>query len=127
MPFLIENITAVVLAFFILILLGNLFLIGIVLLRRRRRDKFFARIDGNLWQATKERYPKSKTRAGYAFAEAVDLHKHPVQLAQLRRIWNQIRKYASGREEVGDDTAEPAIEPKTASAEDLAKLPSVGI
>jgi hypothetical protein len=46
MPFLIENITALVLAFFILILLGNLFLIGIVLLRRRRRDKFFARIDG---------------------------------------------------------------------------------
>ena len=46
MPFLTENITAVVLAFFVLALLGNLFLIGIVLLRRRRRDKFFTRIDG---------------------------------------------------------------------------------
>ncbi len=46
MPFLIENVTTVVLAFFILALLGNLSLVGIVLLRRRRRDRFFARIDG---------------------------------------------------------------------------------
>ena len=45
MPFLIENVTEVVLVFFILALLGNLFLIGIVFLRRKRRQKFFSRID----------------------------------------------------------------------------------
>jgi HEAT repeats len=51
MPFLIENVTKVVFALFILALLGNLFLIGIVFLRRQRRSKFFARID-----ALRERY-----------------------------------------------------------------------
>jgi HEAT repeats len=45
MPFLIETITEVVFALFILALLGNFFLIGMVLLRRRRRQKFFSRID----------------------------------------------------------------------------------
>lgn len=45
MPFLIENVTEVVLALFLLCLLGNLFLIGVVVVRRRRRGKFFNRID----------------------------------------------------------------------------------
>lgn len=51
MPFLIENVTMVVLALFVLALLGNLFLIGIVFLRRRRRQKYFSRVD-----ALRERY-----------------------------------------------------------------------
>ena len=51
MPFLIENVTAVVLALFILALLGNLFLVGIVFFRRRRRHEFFRRVD-----ALRERY-----------------------------------------------------------------------
>ncbi|HET7214158.1 MAG TPA: hypothetical protein VFL79_11255, partial [Terriglobia bacterium] len=51
MPFLIENVTKVVLALFVLALLGNLFLIGAVFLRRRRRQKYFSRVD-----ALRERY-----------------------------------------------------------------------
>ena len=51
MPFLIENITLVVFALFILALLGNLFLIAIVFHRRRRRKKFFKRLD-----ALRQRY-----------------------------------------------------------------------
>lgn len=51
MPFLIENITLVVFTLFILALLGNLFLIGIVFHRRRRRKKFFKRVD-----ALREKY-----------------------------------------------------------------------
>lgn len=46
MPFLIERVTEVVLVLFALVLLGDLCLIGIVLVRRRRRQKFFRRIDG---------------------------------------------------------------------------------
>jgi len=45
MPFLIEYVTEVVLVLFVLALLGNLFLIGIVFLRRQQRDRFFQRID----------------------------------------------------------------------------------
>ncbi|HET9179584.1 MAG TPA: hypothetical protein VFQ24_14600 [Terriglobia bacterium] len=45
MPFLIENVTLLVLAFFILALLGNFFLIGVVFHRRHRRKKFFNRVD----------------------------------------------------------------------------------
>lgn len=45
MPFLIENVTLLVLAFFILALLGNSFLIGVVFHRRHRRKKFFKRVD----------------------------------------------------------------------------------
>lgn len=45
MSFLIEHATEVVFALFVLALLGNLFLIGIVFLRRQRRKKFFRRID----------------------------------------------------------------------------------
>lgn len=51
MPFLIENITKVVLVLFVLALLGNLFLISIVFFRRRRRQKYFSRLD-----AFRERY-----------------------------------------------------------------------
>jgi hypothetical protein len=51
MPFLIENATLLVLALFILALLGNFFLIGIVFHRRHRRKKFFKRVD-----AFRERY-----------------------------------------------------------------------
>jgi len=51
MPFLIENVTLLVLALFILALLGNFFLIGIVFHRRHRRKKFFKRVD-----AFRERY-----------------------------------------------------------------------
>jgi len=46
MPFLIEHITEVVFVLFVLALLGNLFLVGIVFLRRKRRQTFFHRIDG---------------------------------------------------------------------------------
>jgi HEAT repeat protein len=45
MPFLIENATLVIFALFVLALLGNILLIGIVFLRRHRRGKFFRRID----------------------------------------------------------------------------------
>lgn len=45
MPFLIERVTEVVLALFALVLLGDLCLIGIVLIRRKRRQKFFDRVD----------------------------------------------------------------------------------
>lgn len=45
MPFLIETVTKVVLALFVLALLGNFFLIGLVFLRRRRRQKYFSRLD----------------------------------------------------------------------------------
>lgn len=45
MPFLIENIIKIVLALFVLALLGNLFLVGIVFLRRQRRQKYFSRVD----------------------------------------------------------------------------------
>ena len=51
MPFLIENATLLVLALFILALLGNFFLIGIVFHRRHRRKKLFKRVD-----AFRERY-----------------------------------------------------------------------
>ncbi|HKT13589.1 MAG TPA: HEAT repeat domain-containing protein [Terriglobia bacterium] len=51
MPFLIENVTKVVLALFVLASLGNLFLVGAVFLRRRRRQKYFSRVD-----ALRERY-----------------------------------------------------------------------
>ena len=51
MPFLIENVTKVVLALFVLALLGNFFLIGVVFFRRRRRQKYFSRVD-----AMRERY-----------------------------------------------------------------------
>lgn len=45
MPFLIENVTKVVLALFVLALMGNFFLIGVVFLRRWRRQKYFSRVD----------------------------------------------------------------------------------
>lgn len=45
MPFLIENITEVVFVLFALALLGNLVLIGAVFFRRRRRGKYFQRLD----------------------------------------------------------------------------------
>lgn len=45
MPFLIEHLIAIVLVLFVIVLLGNLFLIGIALTRRQRRQKFFRRVD----------------------------------------------------------------------------------
>jgi len=51
MPFLIEHLTEVVFVLFVMVLLGNLFLVGIVLTRRQRRRKFFQRID-----ALREKY-----------------------------------------------------------------------
>src|SRR5512146_1544595 len=51
MPFLIENVTKVVFVLFVLALLGNFFLISVVFLRRRRRQKYFRRLD-----AFRERY-----------------------------------------------------------------------
>lgn len=51
MPILIENVTIVIFALFVLALLGNIFLVGIVFLRRHRRGKFFKRVD-----ALRERY-----------------------------------------------------------------------
>lgn len=46
MPFLIKNATEIVLVLFALILLGDVCLIGIVLIRRQKRQKFFQRVDG---------------------------------------------------------------------------------
>lgn len=46
MPFLIKHVTEIVLVLFALILLGDLCLIGMVLIRRQRRQKFFKRVDG---------------------------------------------------------------------------------
>jgi len=45
MPFLIEDITAVVIILVLLILLGNGVLIGLALVRRQRRERYFQRID----------------------------------------------------------------------------------
>jgi AAA domain/AAA domain, putative AbiEii toxin, Type IV TA system len=56
-------------------------------------EAFFDRIDAALWQETKDNYPKSKTRAGYAFAEMVDLNNYPDHLAELRRLWAAIREH----------------------------------
>ncbi|HEX5410907.1 MAG TPA: HEAT repeat domain-containing protein [Terriglobia bacterium] len=75
MPFLIENITLVVLALFVLALLGNIFLIGVVFHRRHRRQKFFRRVD-----AFRERY--SPVVAG-VLSERLD---YPDGLEQLRTI-----------------------------------------
>jgi hypothetical protein len=56
-------------------------------------EAFFDRIDAALWQETKDNYPKSKTRAGYAFAEMVHLNNYPDHLAELRRLWAAIREH----------------------------------
>ena len=45
MPFLIEHLTEIVFVLFVIVLLGNCFLIGIALTRRQRRQKFFRRVD----------------------------------------------------------------------------------
>ena len=45
MPFLIENVMKVVLVLFVLALMGNFFLIGVVFFRRHRRKKYFRRVD----------------------------------------------------------------------------------
>jgi hypothetical protein len=75
MPFLIENVTEVVLALFILALLGNLFLIGIVIFRRRRRKKYFSRVD-----ALRERY-------GPVIADVLSGRiAYPYGLEELRKI-----------------------------------------
>lgn len=63
---------------------------------RNDRDKsgeieaFFGRIDARQWQATVQRYPKSKTRAGYAFAEEIDLTAHQQQLQELQQLWKAV-------------------------------------
>lgn len=51
MPYLIENITWIVFVLFLLALAGNFFLIGLVFYRRKRRQRFFKRLD-----ALRERY-----------------------------------------------------------------------
>ena len=53
-------------------------------------EAFFATIYEDLWRDAYRRYAKSKVRAGYAFAEDVDLTEHPDQLDTLRRIWEGI-------------------------------------
>lgn len=75
MPFLIENVTLLVLAIFILALLGNFFLIGIVFHRRHRRKKFFTRVD-----AFRERYGPL---VGGVLSGRLD---YPGGLEELRRI-----------------------------------------
>lgn len=75
MPFLIENATLLVLALFILALVGNFFLIGIVFHRRHRRNKFFKRVD-----AFRERY--GPIVAG-VLSGRLD---YPVGLEELRSI-----------------------------------------
>ncbi|MEJ2007183.1 MAG: HEAT repeat domain-containing protein [Acidobacteriota bacterium] len=51
MPFLIEHVIEAVFALFTLLLLGNLLLVGVVIIRRKRRQKFFQRMD-----ALREKY-----------------------------------------------------------------------
>src|SRR5262249_15826462 len=68
-------------------------------------EAFFARINTALWQETKESYPKSKTRAGYAFAEAIDLNNYRDYLAELRRLWTAIRKHAGELDEAHSNDA----------------------
>jgi HEAT repeats/HEAT repeat len=75
MPFLIENVTKVVLALFVLALMGNFFLIGVVFLRRWRRQKYFSRVDG-----LRERY--GPTIAGVISGRSV----YPDGLDELRQI-----------------------------------------
>lgn len=62
-------------------------------------EAFFSRIDSALWQQMIQTYPKSKTRAGYGFAEAIDLNKYPEHLAELRRLWAAIRMHAGDPEQ----------------------------
>ncbi len=53
-------------------------------------EAFFARIDADLWQDAYGRYANSKVRAGYSFAERVDLIAHPAQVDELRGLWTAI-------------------------------------
>lgn len=53
-------------------------------------EAFFARIDENLWKDNYRRYAKSKVRAGYSFAEEIDLNHHPDQQKKLRQLWTNI-------------------------------------
>lgn len=75
MPFLIENVTKVVLVLFVLALLGNFFLISVVFFRRRRRQKYFSRLD-----AFRERY--GPTVAGIISARIA----YPDGVDDLRQI-----------------------------------------
>jgi len=51
-------------------------------------EAFFSRVDPDRWQAVQQRYPKSKIRAGYAFAEEINLTDHPHRLHELQRLWH---------------------------------------
>ena len=50
-------------------------------------EAFFGRTNAALWQEVSSRHQKSKTRAGFAFAEEIVLEAHPQALAELRSIW----------------------------------------
>ena len=75
MPFLIENVTIVTFVLFVLALLGNIILVGIVFLRRWRRETFFRRVD-----AIRNRY--SPVVAGLLSGEIV----YAQGLQELREI-----------------------------------------
>ncbi len=101
MPFLIEYITEVVLVLFVLALLGNLFLIGIVFLRRQRRQRFFQRID-----ALRKQY--APVIAGVLSGEMA----YPRGLQELREISGPDRLFMLERlclENKPGPAAEPAL------------------
>ena len=58
--------------------------------KRGEIEAFFARMDQERWKETCQRYPKSKVRAGYAFAEETNLANHRDQLRELQKLWKAI-------------------------------------
>jgi energy-coupling factor transporter ATP-binding protein EcfA2 len=53
-------------------------------------EAFFERTDAALWQEVSSRHQKSKTRAGFAFAEEIDLERHPEAREELQRLWSAV-------------------------------------
>lgn len=51
-------------------------------------ETFFQRTNRALWQAVRGRHPGSKTRAGFAFAEEMDLDRHPEVLKVFQSLWS---------------------------------------
>jgi energy-coupling factor transporter ATP-binding protein EcfA2 len=54
-------------------------------------EAFFERADPELWRTVKSQYPKSKVRAGHAYAEQIDLLSRPQRRAELIGIWTRIK------------------------------------
>ena len=53
-------------------------------------EAFFEAMDPRLWEEVQRCHPKSKARAGYAFAEQVTLEDHQDHLLKLRALWEGV-------------------------------------